>query len=138
MHRPGTILPLVRPCEWSNGSDLGCCHFCNYKHFIQFSLDGQWIDGGELPLLLGTFTAIPKAPSFLDVVHIDIAFGDCVLVGGFRYSLIFLTKQLVTTECLASRIFPVPRFLRLSVSSERMLVLMLGVSSVIVMPNFLG
>jgi hypothetical protein len=42
---------------------------------------------------------IPKAPCggaiehkqtfFLDIFHVDIAFGDCVLVGGFRYSLIF-------------------------------------------------
>jgi hypothetical protein len=110
---PGSILPPICPCDWSNGSDtkthwtfeelhcdLGCRHFHNYKHIIQTSLDGQWIDEGEFPLLLGTFTTIPKAPRgsdildrklslFLDIVHINIAFGDCVLVGGFRYSLIF-------------------------------------------------
>ncbi len=112
LHRPGSILPPVRPCDRSNGSDtkthwtseelhraLGCRHFCNYKYIIQTSLDNQWIDGGEFPLFLGTFTTIPKAPCggaidreqsfFLDVVHVNIAFGDCVLEGGFRYSLIF-------------------------------------------------
>ncbi len=84
--------PCVNQCQ-QGGS------FRNYKHIIQTSLDGQWIDGGEFPLSLGTFTTIPKAPRggaidreqsfFLDIVHVDIAFGDCVLVGGFRYSLIF-------------------------------------------------
>jgi hypothetical protein len=49
--------------------------------------------GGEFPLLLGTYTTIPKAPRgsaidrkksfFLDIVHVNIAFGDCVLVGSF-------------------------------------------------------
>jgi hypothetical protein len=49
-----------------------------------------------------------------------------------------LTKPLVTTGCSASRIFPVPQFLWLSVSSGQMLVLQLGVSGVIVTPTFLG
>jgi hypothetical protein len=72
---------------------LGCRHFRNYKHIIQTSLDGKWIDGGEFPLLLGAYTTIPKAPRgstinrkqsfFLDIVHVNIAFGDCVSVGGF-------------------------------------------------------
>jgi hypothetical protein len=46
------------------------------------------------------------------------------------------TKPLVTTGCLASRTFPVSQFLWLSISSGQMLVLMLGVSGVIVTPNF--
>jgi hypothetical protein len=81
---------------------LGCHCFRNYKHIIQTSLDGQWIDGMEFLLLLGTFTTIPKAPCgstidrkqpfFLDIVYVDIAFGDCVSVGGFRYSLIFANQ----------------------------------------------
>jgi hypothetical protein len=43
---------------------------------------------------------IPKAPRgkaidreqsfYLDIVHVDIAFGDCVSTGGYRYSLIFV------------------------------------------------
>jgi hypothetical protein len=112
VHCLGSILPPVCPCDRSNGFDtkihwtleklhpaLGCRCFRNYKHIVKTSLDGQWIDGGVFLLLLGTFTTIPKAPCggaidckqslFLDVVHVDIAFGDCVLVGGFRHSLIF-------------------------------------------------
>ena len=49
--------------------------------------------GGGVPLLLGTNITILKAPCggtinreqsfFLDVVHINIAFEDCVSVGSF-------------------------------------------------------
>jgi hypothetical protein len=77
---------------------LGCRHFRNYKNILQTSLDGQWIDGGEFPLVLGSYATIPKSnrgcaidrskSCFLGVVHMDIAFGDCVSVGGFRYTLI--------------------------------------------------
>jgi hypothetical protein len=115
VHRPSSILPPICLCDWSNGSDtkthwtleelhcaLRCRCFCSYKHIIQTSLDDQWIEGGDFPLLLSTFTLILKAPCngaidrkqsfFLDIVHADIAFGDCVLVGGFRYSLIFANQ----------------------------------------------
>ncbi len=115
VHRPGSTLPPVRPCDRSNGSDtkthwtseelhraLGCRWFRNYKHIIQTSLDGQWIDGGEFPVSLGAFTTIPKAPRggaidreqsfYLDIVRVDTAFGDCVLVGGFWYSLVFVDQ----------------------------------------------
>lgn len=115
VHRPGSELPPVRPCDRSNGSDtkthwtseelhraLGCRRFRNYKHILQTSLDGQWMDGGEFPMSLGSFTSIPKAPRgaaidrersfYLDIVHVDIAFGDCVSTGGFRYSLVFVDR----------------------------------------------
>ncbi len=115
VHRPGSSPPPVRPCNRSNGSDtkmhrtseelhraLGCRRFRNYRHIIQTSLDGEWVDGGKFPLSLGSYTTIPKAPRggsidweksfFLDVVHVDIAFGDCVSVGGFHYSLIFVDR----------------------------------------------
>ncbi len=115
VHRPGSSPPPVRPCDRSNGSDtkthwtleelhraLGCCRFCNYRHIIQTSLDGEWVDGVEFPLSLGSYATILKAPCggsinredslFLDVVHVDIAFGDCVSVGGFRYALVFADR----------------------------------------------
>ncbi len=115
VHHPGSALPPVHPCYRSNGSNtkthwtsedlhraLGCRRFRNYKHIIQTSLDGQWIDGGELPVLLGAFTMIPKAPRggaidrkqsfYLNIVQINIAFGDCISVGSFRYSLVFLDE----------------------------------------------
>ncbi len=79
---------------------LGCRYFCNYKHIIQASLDDHWVDGGGFLLALGTYTTIPKAlrgsaidrenSCFLGVVHVDIAFGDCIAPGGFHYALIFV------------------------------------------------
>ncbi len=30
---------------------------------------------------------------FLDTVHVDIAFDDCVLVGRFHYSLVFSNRE---------------------------------------------
>ena len=115
VHRPGSVPPPVRPCDRSNGSDtkthwtseelhraLGCRRFRNYKHILQTSLDGQWMDGGKFQVSLGAFTTIPKAPRgkainceqsfYLDVVHVDIFFGDCVSTGGFRYSLVFVDR----------------------------------------------
>ncbi len=60
VHRPGSSPPPVHPCDRSNGSDtkthwtseelhraLGCCRFRNYRHIIQTSLDGEWVDGGD-------------------------------------------------------------------------------------------
>jgi hypothetical protein len=81
----------------------GATGFRNYKHILQTSLDGQWIDSGEFPLALGSYATIPKArrggvidrtyySCFLDIVHLDIAFGDCVSVGGFRYALILVDR----------------------------------------------
>jgi hypothetical protein len=81
---------------------LGCHRFRNYKHVLQTSLDGQWIDGGEFPLALGSYATILKSnrggaidrskSCFLDVVHMDIASGDCVSVGGFHYALILVDR----------------------------------------------
>jgi hypothetical protein len=79
---------------------MGCCRFCNYKHIIQLSLDELLVNDGGFPMSLDFYTMIPKAPQggtlareqyfYLDFVHDDIAFGDCILVGGFCYSLIFV------------------------------------------------
>jgi hypothetical protein len=81
---------------------LGCRRFRNYKHILQSSLDGQWIDGGEFPLALGSYATIPKAKRggaidradsrFLDIVHMDIVFGDCASVGGFCYALVLVDR----------------------------------------------
>jgi hypothetical protein len=81
---------------------MGCCKFCNYKTLLQVSRDGEWIDGSKFPPSLGSFATIPKTKRglpldktkyfYLDVVHMDIAFGDClsVGVGGFKYALILV------------------------------------------------
>ncbi len=73
---------------------MGCRKFWNYKHILQVSRDGKWMDGGELPLSLDSYATIHKANSggplerqkykYLDAVHMDIAFGDCLSIGGFQ------------------------------------------------------
>ena len=79
---------------------MGCRKFKNYKTLLQVSRDGEWIDGGKFPPSLGSFATIPKAKRdkalnkhnyfYLDAVHMDIAFGDCLSVGGFKYALVLV------------------------------------------------
>jgi hypothetical protein len=113
LHWDGTSLPLVCPCDMANNSEtkthwtaeelhctMGCRKFWNCKTLLQVSQDGKWIDGGKLPLSLGSFATIPKAMHglllnktkyfYLDAVHMDIAFGDCLSVGGYKYALILV------------------------------------------------
>ena len=115
IHHPDTPLPSVRPCDTSNASDkkthwtseelhrtMGCRKFRNYKHLLQVSRDGAWVDGGEFPASLGSYATIPKSHrgkpldrrryKYLDAVHMDIAFGDCVAVGGYRYTLVLVDR----------------------------------------------
>jgi hypothetical protein len=117
-HHPGSPLPAVRPCDTVNASDtkthwsaeelhriMGCRKFRNYKHILDVSRDGKWINGGEFPpsLALGSFATIPKSKRgklldcsryhFLDTIHImDIAFGDCLSICGFCYALILVDQ----------------------------------------------
>jgi hypothetical protein len=66
------------------------------------SKDGTFIDAGEFPVSIGAYTTLPKASrgqpidrttaKFLDMVHLDIAFGDCLSIGGFKYALIFVDR----------------------------------------------
>jgi hypothetical protein len=113
VHHPNSTLPPVCPCDTANASDskthwsaeelhqtMGCRKFCNYKHLLQVSSGGQWIDGGEFPPSLGSFATIPKAKRgqpldqtvyrFLNAVYMDIAFGDCLSIGGFCYAFILV------------------------------------------------
>jgi len=81
---------------------MGCRKVRNYKHLLQVSRDGEWVDGGEFPPSLGSFATIPKSHrggpldkhryKYLDAVHMDLAFGDCLSVGGFRYALILVDR----------------------------------------------
>ena len=60
---------------------------------LQVSHDGQYIDGGKFPPSLGSFTMVPKATKgkpfdrtrccYLDAIHVDIVFGDCLSVDFF-------------------------------------------------------
>jgi hypothetical protein len=81
---------------------MGCRKFCNYKHLLQVSHDDTWVDGGKFPPALGSFATVPKSNKgtpldqtlykYLDAVHVDIAFGDCLSIGGFRYALILVDR----------------------------------------------
>ncbi len=113
IHHADSPLPSIRPCDTTNNSDtkmhwtaeelhriMGCQKFCNYKHILQVSRDGEWVGGGEFPPSLRSFATIPKANhggpldctkhKFLDAVHMDIMFGDCLSIGSFRYALILV------------------------------------------------
>jgi hypothetical protein len=66
------------------------------------SKDSTYINNGKFSMSIGAFTTIPKAPQgkpinclpskYLDVVHVNIAFGNCLSVGGFKYTLIFVDR----------------------------------------------
>jgi hypothetical protein len=81
---------------------MGCHKFHNYKHLLQVSEGGEWVDSGGFLRSLGSFATIPKAKKggaldrtkyhYLDAVHADIAFGDCISVGGFWYALILVDQ----------------------------------------------
>jgi hypothetical protein len=113
IHCEGTDLSSVHPCNTANASDtkthwtleelhqaMGCCKFQHYKHLPQVSRDGKWMDGGEFPASLGSYEMIRKSNSggpidhhkykYLDMVHMDIAFGDYLSVGGLWYALILV------------------------------------------------
>ena len=115
LHHSGLSPPPVRPCDTPNASEtkshwtseelhkiMGCRRFRNYQHLIATSKDGTFFNSGEFPLSLGTYTTIPKSPhgkpidrtrsKYLDIVHVDIAFGDCASVGGFKFALIFVDR----------------------------------------------
>jgi hypothetical protein len=79
---------------------MGCSKFWNYTHLLQVSHDGEWMDGRKFPASLDSYATIRKSNSsgpidrqkynYLDAVHMDIAFGDCLSVGIFWYALILV------------------------------------------------
>ena len=110
MLHEGVNLPSVCPCDTANKLDtkrhwtleelhriMGCCKFWKYKLLILVSRDSEWFDGGEFPPSMSSYTTIRKANSggplhwtkykYLDAMHVDIAFGGCLSIGGFCYAL---------------------------------------------------
>jgi hypothetical protein len=83
---------------------MGCQKFRNYKHLLQVSRDCEWDKCGESPSCFGSYATIPKAKQgsllnctkyhYLDAVHMDIAFSDCVSVGGYCYPLILVDRAM--------------------------------------------
>ncbi len=49
-----------------------------------------WVPILQFPRLLEVALYHESINFYLDFVHVDITFGDCVLVGGFCYTLIFV------------------------------------------------
>jgi hypothetical protein len=115
LHKSESSSPAIRPCDTPNPSDTkshwmakelhcitGCQQFQNYKHLIAVSKDGTYIDNGKFHTFIRAYTTIPKAPrgkaidrtssKYRNVVHLDIAFGDCMSVGSFKYALIFVDR----------------------------------------------
>ncbi len=106
LHHSTSSPPADRPYDTPNNSNtkthwtleeihcaMGCQKFQNYRNILQVSRDGEWVDGGKFPPSLGSFATIPKAKRgqsldrtrylYLDAVHMDIAFGNCLTIGGF-------------------------------------------------------
>ncbi len=106
IHHEGMVPPPVCSCDTANSSDkkthwsaeelhhaMGCRKFKNHKHLLLVSHAGQWVNRGKVPPSLGSFATVPKGNKgkpidwtlylYLGAVHVNIAFGDCVLVGGF-------------------------------------------------------
>jgi hypothetical protein len=122
LHHSGTTLPQVCPCDTPNELDnklhwmaeelhhvTGCRRFRIYKHIVVVTKNGRFLDTRKFLAFVGAYTTVPKAPhskpidrtpsKYIDVVHLDIAFGDCMSVGGFKYALIFLDRALQYDWC---------------------------------------
>jgi hypothetical protein len=113
LHHPDSHFPSICPCDTPNTSNsktmfspyelhclTGCCRFWNYQHIISTSKGGILCNTGKIPLSLSAYATTPKAAcgkpidklpcKYLDIVHLDIAFADCVSVGGYKFALIFV------------------------------------------------
>jgi hypothetical protein len=124
-HHDGSALPLVCSCNMANASNskvdwtaeeihrtMGCQKFRNYRHV---SNGGEWVKGGEFHPSLGSFATIPKTKQgllldctwyqYLNVVHMDIMFDDCLLVGSFVMPSFLSTGQHTISGRLGLRHF---------------------------------
>ncbi len=115
VHHPSSAPPPICPCDCCNASNTkttwtpeelhritGCYCFHNYNHIIEASKDRTPLNNGKFPIFLGLYATILKPPwgkaidwlqaKYLDIVHMDITFGDCLSIGGFKYALIFVDR----------------------------------------------
>jgi hypothetical protein len=127
LHHPNMTPPAICPCDTPNASDTKshwtaeelhritwCWHFWNYWHSISTTKDGSFINNGKFPVSIGAYTTIPKAPhsklidqtpsKYLDIVHLDIAFGNCMSIGGFKYALIFVDRTTRYNWCFGLKL----------------------------------
>ena len=110
-----TTPPSIRPCDTPNTSDtqtaytaeelhkaIGFRTLKNWKQMVAVADGASYLDNGEVPTLLSKFANMSKAPrgkeiekeasSYLEYVNVDIAFGDCMSIKGYLYSLIFVDR----------------------------------------------
>jgi hypothetical protein len=80
--------------------------FRNLKNWLDIETTGQdtvkVTKGNERPMELGDVanirysrcntTPIPRPDEYLRTVHMDIGYGDCVSIGGFRYVLLLVDR----------------------------------------------
>jgi hypothetical protein len=112
IHADATDLPPIQPantaapCENITNFEMlklhkvfGCRKFKTYQHLIAASDNATLLHTGKLPPTLGDFSTIATPPHgktikkhcrYLDKVHMDIVYGDCVGLGGFRYALLLV------------------------------------------------
>eukprot|EP00956_Cyclotella_meneghiniana_P028868 scaffold68397_cov20-Cyclotella_meneghiniana.AAC.1 len=112
LHSDPNSLPPIPPCYTAGACEnrtafdglklhkiFGCRKFRHPSHLIASSLNASMLAGGELPHTIGDFASInmpnrgkpiKKRRKFLEKVHMDIVFGDCVSLGGFRYALLLV------------------------------------------------
>jgi hypothetical protein len=78
---------------------FGCRRFRNQQHVIAASVIATLVKQGELPATLGDYTTINKPDKgktikkhhrYLDKVHMDIVFVDCLSLGNYRYALVLV------------------------------------------------
>ncbi len=114
IHREGTDLPSICPCNTANVSDtkthwkseelhwaMGYCKFWNYNTSFKLAMTASgWMAGNSLhPWAHMQRSVNPTAVVHLTIVnvntlmvHIDIAFRDCLSIGSFRYALILIDR----------------------------------------------
>ena len=74
IHHPDATLPEVRPCNTPTGLDkkthysaeelhrmTGFRKFKNYKHLVAATQDDHYVDIGEFPLSLGSYSTLRKS-----------------------------------------------------------------------------
>eukprot|EP00804_Cyclotella_cryptica_P030371 CCRYP_011900-RA/>CCRYP_011900-RA protein AED:0.20 eAED:-0.11 QI:0/0/0/1/1/1/3/0/1923 len=78
---------------------FGCRRFRNQEHITSASLNAKLIKTGDFPPTIGDFATLTNPPrgkpltrrrQFLDKVHMDIVFGDCLSLGGYKYALLLV------------------------------------------------
>lgn len=78
---------------------FGCRRFRNQLHIAAASKNATIIKCGEMPQTIGDFTtmnnpakgkSIRKRRKYMDKVHMDIVYGDCMSLGGYRYGLVLV------------------------------------------------